>query len=213
MKEPFKLILISSLDGFEHEIAAVQQMFELGLECYHLRKPRFSTRKLEQYLKRIGSRYHSRIMIHSHHELSLSHDLREIHLTSRHRKKRMIINWLKHQYVKLRRPNLKVSAGFHTLSELKEHSGRYDYVFLSPVFDSISKVGYKNTFNDISLRETIASSSYRVIALGGVNEDKIIPAMEMGFAGVAVLGSVWKSKDPVERFNQIQTRCRQLVTT
>jgi thiamine-phosphate pyrophosphorylase len=213
MKEPCKLILISTMDGFEHEIHHVQQMFDQGLECFHLRKPKFSTRRLEDYLRKIGSRYHPRIMIHSHHELCLSYDLRGIHLTSRHRNKRVLINWLRYHYVKLRRPDLKVSAGFHTLSEVKEYNGRYDYVFLSPVFDSISKVGYKSTFHDISLRETIAESGNQVIALGGVTEDKIIPAMEMGFAGVAVLGSVWKSKDPVERFKLIQTKCRELVTT
>lgn len=212
MKEPFKLILISSLDGFNHEIPLVRQMFEEGLECFHLRKPKFSTRQMQEYLQRVGSAYHSRIMIHSHHELGIRFKLRGIHLTKRHRRSRMLVNWLKYNYIKLRRPSLKVTAGFHTLADLKQYNRRYEYVFLSPVFDSISKVGYKSTFHDVSLLETVAETSFSVIALGGVSEANISQARDMGFAGAAVLGSVWKHRDPMERFRIIQAKCNELIT-
>jgi thiamine-phosphate pyrophosphorylase len=211
MKEPFRLIVISSTDGFEHEIVYVQQMFEAGLELFHLRKPKFSTGQLRRYLEKIGSQYHSQIVIHSHHELAASFNVRGVHLTTKHRKKRVFINWLRLNYLKLRQKKITVSTGFHTLADLKQHNKRYDYVFLSPVFESISKVGYSGTFNEDSLRETLNKTSYKVIAMGGVTEDKIERAMDMGFAGVALLGSIWKSKEPVEIFKQIQARCKELI--
>ena len=36
---------------------------------------------------------------------------------------------------------------FHSLQELEECKEEYEYVFLSPIFDSISKVEYKSKFS------------------------------------------------------------------
>jgi len=213
MKEPFKLIVISSTDGFEHEIAHVQRMFEEGLELFHLRKPKFSTKKMRSYLEKIGSDYHSRIVIHSHHELCASFQLHGIHFTKKHLQRNFAARWLKTKYLKLVRKEITLSVGLHTISDLKTKNNKYDYVFLSPIFKSISKVGYSGTFNEDSLSQALKKTSYTVFAMGGVDEDKIERAMELGFSGAAVLGSIWKSKEPVEKFIQLQTRCRQAVNT
>jgi thiamine-phosphate pyrophosphorylase len=214
MKSPgFSLMVISSLDGFEHEIEQAKKMLDAGLEVFHLRKPKFSTRRLKRYLDKMGAAYHSRIVIHSHHELAARFNVRGIHLTHKHRRHEFPWRWLRLKLLMLRRPQLCITTGFHALADLREHNPRYEYVFLSPIFESISKVGYKNTFHEDSLRELLAATKYRVMALGGVDEDKIETARQMGFSGVAVLGSLWKSKDPVEKFKQLQARCRQPVTT
>jgi len=210
-KENFRLIVLSSVDGFEHEIHHVQQMFEDGLELFHLRKPKFSTRRLRRYLEKIGSKYHARIVIHSHHELATRFKLRGIHFTHSHKKKNFLINWFRLRYIRMRTRDLTLSTGFHTIAELKDYNDKYDYVFLSPVFESISKVGHSGKFNEDSLKEGLGKTSYEVIALGGIDEDKIEKAIEAGFSGVAVLGSIWKSKEPVEKFKRIQERCQQLV--
>ena len=213
MSESFKLIVISSTDGFEHEIRHVQQMFEEGLELFHLRKPKFSTRKMREYLERISSEYHSRIVIHSHHELAARFSLRGIHFTRKHLRKNFAFNWLRLQYLRLAKKKLHISTGFHTLSDLKVRNKRYDYVFLSPIFPSVSKIGYASSFNKDSLREVLNRTSYNVIALGGIDEDNIEQAREWGFDGVAALGSIWRAKDPVEKFKQLKVRCTQLVNT
>ncbi|MFI5135564.1 MAG: thiamine phosphate synthase [Chitinophagales bacterium] len=210
-KKDFKLIIMSTVDGFEHEISHVQKMFEEGLELFHLRKPKFSTRKLRHYLEKMGSKYHQRIVIHSHHELSARFHLRGIHYTQSHRKKNFLINWFRLRYVRMRKKDLTLSTGLHTIGELKEYDDKYDYVFLSPVFESISKVGPSGKFNEDSLREGLSKTSYQVIAMGGIDDDKIEKAKKLGFSGVAVLGSIWKSKEPVEKFKRIQERCQQLV--
>lgn len=205
----FKLIVISSPDGFEHEIYDVQAMFKAGMEYFHIRKPRFSTNRLRKYIERIDPKYHDRIVLHSHHELCIRFKLRGIHLTRRHRNKNFIRRWLKMKYIKLRRPKVEITAAYHTIGSLKIENPGYSYVFLSPIFDSISKVGYKSTFSENSLEKMLHRSSYEVIALGGVDEDKIEQARKWGFAGVAVLGSLWKAKDPVEKFKRIQELCKQ----
>jgi len=206
----FKLIVVSSPDGFDHELRDVKEMFEAGLEYFHVRKPKFSTSRLRRYLSKIDKKYHNRIVLHTHHELSVTFKVRGIHLTRRHLSKKVFWSWLQKMYMKLRRPNIETTVGFHTLTDLKENNPGYSYVFLSPVFDSISKVGYKSTFNEESLREILSETSFKVIAMGGVDESKIMQAKEWGFSGVAVLGSIWKAKDPVEKFNQIKQLCKQI---
>jgi len=204
----FKLIVISSPEGYEHEIQDVHEMFKAGMQHFHIRKPKFSTHSLRHYIEKIDKKYHSRIVLHSHHELCIPFKLRGLHLTQRHRKK-FIRNWLRMKYIKVRRPKIEITAAYHTITAFKRENPGYSYVFLSPIFDSISKLGYRSTFSEDSLQEMLHKTSYEVIALGGVDEDKIEQAKKWGFSGVAVLGSIWKSKEPFEKFKRIQALCEQ----
>jgi hypothetical protein len=105
---------------------------------------------------------------------------------------------------------------FHSLKELKEYKGKYEYAFLSPIFDSISKKDYKSKFSDRlynfllfdpELIHTITGKN--IIALGGIDEDKIALVRRAGFSGVAVLGAIWNSKNPVEKFKRIKAKCQK----
>ncbi len=203
-----KLIVISSPENFEGEIKIVHELFEEGLEYFHLRKPKFSTEQLRHYLDRINKKYRDRIIIHSHHELCIGYKLRGIHLTRKHLKKNFIESWFRMNYIKLRRPGVVVTAGMHTIGSLKRKNPGYNYIFLSPVFNSISKIGYRSTFNEESLKEGLLKSNYEAIAMGGVDEDKIEKARDFGFDGVAILGALWKSNEVVAKFKRIQKLCK-----
>ncbi|MBI4946581.1 MAG: thiamine phosphate synthase [Bacteroidetes bacterium] len=102
---------------------------------------------------------------------------------------------------------------FHSLKELEEHKEKYEYAFLSPIFDGISKVGYKSNFdlqdlkNSPLLRRGVGGEA--LIALGGIDEDKIEICSEVGFAGVAVLGAIWKNSSPVEKYKSLKAKCQK----
>lgn len=105
---------------------------------------------------------------------------------------------------------------FHSLDELKNHKGKYEYAFLAPIFDSISKQGYKSKFSDrlynflqFDAGLISAIKGKNIIALGGIDEDKISLVRKTGFVGVAVLGAVWNSKNPVEKFKRIKAKCEK----
>ncbi len=102
---------------------------------------------------------------------------------------------------------------FHSLKELEDCKEKYEYAFLSPIFDSISKVGYKSKFShrlhkfsQIKSELISAISGKNIIALGGIDEDKIETCRKLGFAGVAVLGAIWQSKNPLEKFKRIKEK-------
>ena len=208
-----KVIVISNPEQLPGEEKAVNELFKAGLSHFHIRKPKTSTNGLRRYIESIDQKFHQRVIIHSHHELSIAYSLRGIHLTEHHRQRHRWRNWMKNKYIKLRRPGIEMTAGYHTIGALKGENPGYAYVFLSPVFASISKIGYKSSFNEVSLKEATATTSFRVVALGGVDEENIHKAREMGFYGVALLGCVWKSPDPVQKFIRILELCKEKEIT
>lgn len=65
----------------------------------------------------------------------------------------------------------------------------YDYVTLSPIFDSISKSGYSKKFEVTEIADRIRGK--RVIALGGVRPELFLTLRENDFFGAALLGYIW----------------------
>ncbi len=205
-----RLIVISDSRYFAGEEDLVHAMFEAGLETFHVRKPKMSTEAMRTYLGKINSKYYSRIVIHSHHELAYKFHLKGIHLSDKHLKDHFLEAWLRMKYLKYKLPDLQISTSFHDLGTLLKSTKKYNYVFLSPIFDSISKLGYRNRFNMETLLTAIKKSKYELIALGGVDEQHIQQIKDMGFSGCAVLGAVWMSDNPVEKFKTIQKLCREV---
>lgn len=67
-----------------------------------------------------------------------------------------------------------------------------DYLFLSPIFDSISKAGYRSAFSHEQLQRAADEGviDRKVIALGGVTPERIPYLHSLGFGGVAMLGAL-----------------------
>lgn len=110
---------------------------------------------------------------------------------------------------------LSVSRSCHSFEEVEAAlDGGCDYVFLSPVFDSISKPGYGSAFTPEQLQWARARGiiNRRVVALGGIDAENIPVAALCGFGGVAVLGALWgdDSGNPGEvarRFEKLRNAC------
>jgi thiamine-phosphate pyrophosphorylase len=189
-----KLIVLSNPVNITNEHQVVRSLFDAGLNYFHLRKPSAVKGELENFIERIPEKYHERIVLHSHVELMERFDLKGIHysvLTPEVNTTRFF------------------STSFHTFEEIEQCKYRYDYAFLSPVFNSISKPGYQAAFNKIELQKFL-NDKQNLIALGGIDEHTIPEAIEMGFSGLAVLGALWNAKDPLKKFNCLQNSMYEL---
>ena len=93
-------------------------------------------------------------------------------------------------------PDAVISCSCHSVDEISEASGA-DYLFLSPIFDSISKQGYSSNFDLEQLSDQLkcVESHSKIIALGGVSAENIHKIEELGFDGWAALGSAWEVAD------------------
>jgi thiamine-phosphate pyrophosphorylase len=201
-----KLIVITTEHFFEKEAFALNILFERGMETLHLRKPASTKTGLKNLLKQIDRRFHDRIVLHGYFSLINTFRLKGIHLNSR--------NPEYPAQIPLPR---SVSRSCHSIRELENIAG-LDYVFLSPVFDSISKSNYTQAFTseDLLKAKSFGSIGKQVIALGGINPENIPAAGKYGFGGVAVIGALWgnfpEDKDEnalSERFNRLQTACKR----
>lgn len=205
-----KLVVFSSKNKFHSEIPAVIQMFEKGLRTFHLRKPKFSTKELEEYVNSIPEAYRNRIIIHSHHELAAAYGLKGIHFSRAHRKKGVAggFSKAKRWVAKGKRVYTK---SCHSLETINDDVSFYNYVFLSPVFDSISKSDYKSKFGSRAIVNTLKGTKQSVYALGGVNEENLDKVFKYGFDGVALLGSIWEADiPPAEAYDRLKNKVAEL---
>lgn len=97
-----------------------------------------------------------------------------------------------------------VSTSFHSLQQLRTDWGpALSYAFLSPIFDSISKEGYSAARFDRRELRHVLQCPFPVVALGGITPENIQDTEHMGFAGAAVIGSVWQAKDPTAAWERL----------
>jgi thiamine-phosphate pyrophosphorylase len=204
-----KLIVLSTSSGEpEKEIAILTQLFEHGLDTFHLRKPRYSTRELKAYIERIPARFHHRIVIHSHHLLALKFNLKGIHITRTHYKHKYKL-WFNLKLLKLKKPDITLSTSYRKLASLYEEKNVFDYVFLAPIFDSISGK-FQAGYSEHSLRAAIQKTPFSIIARGGIDSTKIEKVADVGFAGLTINSSLWKAVDPLEEFTRVLEEFRRL---
>ena len=193
-----KLIVFSNHNGLHSEPKQVVRMFEHGLDTLHLRKPKLSSKDLVEYLELIPSEYHDRIVIHSHHKLAKKFNLKGVHFSKVHRDKSYNTK-LKYLSFRLRFGNILITRSCHKIYKLQENIDRYAYVFLSPMFETISKKSHSGLFSERHIKKALATTIRKVYALGGVDESKFKELNDLGFEGVALLGAIWDTDQ--EPFN------------
>ena len=205
-----KLIVISNGRTSPAEINIVVRLFEEGLEIFHLRKPKSSKKDIEDYIRQIPEQYRNRIVLHSHHRMAAKFGCKGIHVGRRHRKKKMRL-WFRLKTLRMRIPNMVLCRSFNRLSKLMDNEKDYDYVFLSPVFDSITKRGHTAGFSSRKLEKVLQGINVPVIALGGVDATKVEEVHAMGFEGLAVWGALWENKgQELDIFREIQAKIKAL---
>ena len=204
-----KLIVISASDTLEQETQLIADFFRAGLPTLHLRKPKYSTNRMKKLLSGIPAEFHKRIIIHSHHRLARKFDLKGIHLTKKHKRKK-IKTWLTIKWIKMKNPGLVISTSYSRLSSvLDESTIQYDYIFLSPIFDNKNSK-YQAGFTEHSLKNVLSKTEKKVIARGGIDTSRIETVKNLGFKGLAVRGDLWTNENPLQEFTMFLNKFKEL---
>lgn len=178
-------IVVITEEGFaKGEAAAVRQLLDQGADRVHLRKPGAAEADVRRLIESLPEEYYPRLTLHDRLPLAAEYGIGGVHLNSRNPEVPDGFDGL-------------VSRSCHSLEEVAAHS-REDYVFLSPIFDSISKSGYRSAFTREQLRVAAEEGIVgpRVAALGGVRPEHLPLLREWGFGGAALLGCVWSDASP-----------------
>ena len=194
MSELPSIILISPSSQKSGEIELLSRFFDAGLMRYHLRKPDWSADELSEFLDQVPDQHLSKIVVHRCPSLLNDFPLAGYHHTSTE---------------DIQDLEGSCSRSLHQISELKTLKSSLDYAFFGPVYHSISKKGYtpKISLSEIftffksgKLNELVKVP--KIYALGGIRRKKVRKLADIGFYGVALLGSVWGSRDPVHSLNE-----------
>lgn len=192
------LLAISDPVFIPGEAAIISSLFREGLACFHLRKPESSEEKFCALIRKIDPEFLNRISIHQHHHIAKDLGIKRLHFTENQREANS-----DEKLKTLAECGFVISTSIHDLTKLRFLSTYFSYTFFGPVFDSISKTGYKSTLpGNFILKQEL--KKVPVIALGGIDLSNIEKVRQMNFDGAAMLGTLWKKPDKAtEIFKQI----------
>jgi thiamine-phosphate pyrophosphorylase len=182
------LILLSHPETLHREPQLVNAILGAHAEAlFHFRKPELSEADALNFLQQIEEAHYDRVVMHHHHRLTEKIGLKGSHLTETARKEGS--------------PQIAVSSSFHSLAEARSSGKDYEYFFCSPVFPSISKIGYSCDERwDISGEDELFRK--KAVALGGIEPSRAEELKSLGFVNFAVLGAIWYSDDPISAFGR-----------
>ncbi len=174
--------------GFERQ--AIVRLVESGFHRVHIRKPQYGLPEMRALIESLPASVYPYLSLHDHHMLALDYGLGGVNLNSRNREVPCGFDGL-------------VSCSCHSIDEICARE--CDYYFLSPVFNSISKPGYVSAFSKKELSDALGGrlSGREVYALGGVDARSLPAVRELGFAGAALLGAIWRGDSFGEIANNI----------
>lgn len=177
-----KLIVITDPEFIEGEAEACTALLEAGCWRLHIRKPHADDHAVASLIESIPERHYPAISLHDSYGLAVRYGIGGIHLNGRN-------TWQRTDG-----DGLIYSRSCHTLQELLDSRNSFGYMFLSPVFDSISKHGYLSAFpeSDLLRAREAGTVDAKVIALGGVTPSGLPLLYRCGFGGAAVLGYIWE---------------------
>ncbi len=150
--------------------------------------------RLAAYVEKIPARYYPQISVHEHLDMALTYGLGGTHLKS---DQEIPVDW-----------KGLLSKSFHEPAELIHADMAYG--FLSPVFTSLSKKGYRGKSEKWEL--PLIRKPFKVYALGGIDVHNINRIGPMGFDGAAVLGAIWREQSMEDRlrvFEELKIQCQQ----
>ena len=175
-----RIIAITTPEVTDKDVFLIKGLLDCGVDTIHLRKPGSDINACRALLTVLTAAQRARIIVHDHPELYFEFSLKGIHINRN-------VTVYPNGYEGFR------SRSCHSFEEVIKYKKDFDYLFLSPIFDSISKNGYLSGFSNDELRKASSEGviDEKVIALGGVTFEKIDYLKGLGFGGVAMLGALY----------------------
>ncbi len=180
-------ILISSPEIVHNEIITIKSFLRKEENLFHLRRYFSFEEEVVSFLSSFTEEERKQIVLNHHHFLASEFGINRLHFSENDR-----IEMGDEKLEKLHSLGFILSTSVHTVEDFEKLTSVFEYAFLSPVFDSISKENYKAVSFDVAnIRRDI-----KLIALGGVTFENYNNALNLGFDGVAFLGGVWNQENP-----------------
>ena len=131
-----RIIVITDTSFAASEAESIRILLSEGVDRVHLRKPQSAEADMRRLIEALPPELYPRLTLQDHLHLAGEYGIGGVHLNAR---------------------NPEIPAGFgglisrscHSFGEIASHPTE-DYLFLSPIFDSISKTGYRAGYAPVS---------------------------------------------------------------
>lgn len=176
-----KLIIMTQPTFFVEEDKILTALFDCGMEALHLCKPGSSPMLWERLLSLIPEEYYDKITVHDHYYLKEEYRLAGIHVGD-------TAQSLPPGY------RGRVGRTCRDMTKMKEMKRTSSYVVLPGVFRATDTEPAMPR-QQVTAAAMMGLIDRKVYAFGGVNEDNIREAKELGFGAVVVRESLWERFD------------------
>jgi thiamine-phosphate pyrophosphorylase len=197
-----KLIVITPSKDVPDEYTLVTKMFESGLNTLHLRKPKYSTNQMAEYIREIPAHFHNRIVIHSHHKLALRFTLKGIHLSRTHLSTSWRY-WFIRTRLKMQFAKTSKSRSYTRLQQVyNQEEQDFDYFLIGTMFNNMTSELYSGFYEDGVIAAN-KNSGKKLVARGGTSPNTILNTSRYGFHGIAFNSYLWSAEAPYENFLKV----------
>lgn len=181
-----------------NESEIINEMFHDRLDLLHIRKPWISREEMIGFIKSIDASFYGQLVLHSHHDLGQDCGISRFHFREEDRKEE--------KYKPFMNGNT-ISTSVHEITTYNILEKEWEYAFISPFFPSISKKGYGIDSTVMESLNQRNNPDVKLVALGGIDSNRIQEVFDLGVDGVALLGAVWESDEPLSVFR----KCKRAI--
>lgn len=187
-----RIIIITDTAFSKSEATFIRLLLSEGADRIHVRKPGAAETDVRRLIEALPPELYSRLSLHDHTSMAIEYGLGGVHISARNPAAPKGFSGL-------------VSRSCHSIGEAASHPHE-DYLLLSPIYDSISKQGYRSTYTDEALRDAARCGILcpRIVALGGIRPEHLPVLHAYGFGGAAFLGYIWNDATPTELMRRME---------
>ncbi|MDB5271663.1 MAG: thiamine phosphate synthase [Chitinophagaceae bacterium] len=169
---------------------------------------------MKRWLEQLPAEEQKQIILHSHWSLADEFELKGLHFGASVLKD-MRTEEQQDWWLYAKKKGLTISSSVHDQEEIHRLPLGVDEVWLSPIYESISKAGYQAAFTasqfDTWTKNIQQQKQAKVFALGGVKAEHLNELKQRGFYGAVALGTVWKDIQGLKDKEILKQRIEQLI--
>lgn len=205
-----KTIIYTAPEPVSNETELIEGMLGAGADFLFLRRrDTVDSHYWMTFLERIPSAYYPRIFTTDFRVLH------EMELGGFHFKGDVLANMeqidLRENLGMLRKRGISSSRTVRNMEGMELSDGQFDLLLAAPIFKSISKPEHFADWNFEDLKSFLNKKQRQstVVALGGVEPEKMDILHLLGVDGVAILGALWKQPEyAIDVFKNILDKCQ-----
>ncbi len=207
LKPPFPLLEERSLGLYPvvDRFSWVEQLLPCGLKQLQLRVKDKEGSALEAEIRQsvaLAKQYQARLFVNDHWELALRYGAYGVHLGQD--------DFQRTDFEKLRKAGLRLGISTHGYYEMaRAHALRPSYLAFGPIYHTTSKAISLPPQGISRLKRWRRTLSYPLVAIGGINSERISEVCSTGVDGVALISAITQAPDPLKATLELLTRVSQ----